>query len=356
MTMRMTVRTLAAAAFLAALHIVPVAHAQSADVLIQQGLELRRAQRDAEALQRFQDAYNLNHSPHALAQIALAEQALGSYVEAEIHLQQALAVQGDAWIDTRRAALAQGLAQISAQLGTIEISGGVAGAQVFVNGTDRGTFPQAARLRVRAGSAVVEIRAQGYMPVQRSIQVSAGGTAREAVQMITAQGQVAVQGQGQVQGQVVQPQGGGGAYVVQQPGQYATYQGQQQPQVQYESQPNLGLFWAGLPVFLVPWILTFSITFALDGGTTDATTWGFIPLIGPWVLLDYPEDDFTFTMLIVSGLLQLAGVTLMVLGLATTREVAVRAELGDGPRAPVLTFTPMFGTDFAGGGLTLTHF
>ncbi|MEZ4337576.1 MAG: tetratricopeptide repeat protein, partial [Sandaracinaceae bacterium] len=159
-----------AAAFVGLLVVAPVASAQSAEILIQQGIDLRRQQRDAEALQHFQDAYGLSQSAEALAQIALAEQALGNYVEAEVHLQQALATQ-DAWINMRRPQLQEALGQISAQLGTIEIAGGVAGAQVFVNGVERGTFPQAARIRARAGSAVIEVRAQGYLSVQRTVMV-----------------------------------------------------------------------------------------------------------------------------------------------------------------------------------------
>ena len=145
-----------------------------------------------------------SHSAQALAQIALAEQALGNYVEAELHMQQALAVQ-DMWINSRRAQLQAALGQISAQLSTIEIAGGVPGAEVYVNGVQRGTFPQAARIRARAGSAVVEIRAQGYVPVQRTVMVMAGGTARESIQLIAAGGGPGVQPQPQPGGAVEIP-------------------------------------------------------------------------------------------------------------------------------------------------------
>ncbi len=344
--MKLTVFSSFAVALLAVAFLSPVAHAQSAEVLLQQGLDMRRQQRDAEALQHFQDAYQLNQSAQALAQIALAEQALGSYVDAEAHLQQALAVQGDIWIDGRRAQLSQALGQISAQLGTVELSGGIPGAQVLVNGVERGTFPQAASLRIRAGSAVIEIRAQGYLPVQRTVVVMAGGIARESIQLI------ATQGQGQV---AVQPQGYGvqaqGGYVVQPQGGYY-----QQPQTRYEEQPNLRLFWAGLPIFLAPWVLTWTVTYAIDGGRTDDTTFGFIPWVGPFLLIDSVNEDISTTMLVISGLAQIAGTALMVLGLATTREVEVRASLGDAPDAPVLAFTPMAGSDFVGGALTLTHY
>jgi len=334
------------AAVTAILSTVPVASAQSAEVLIQQGLDLRRQHRDEEALQRFQDAYNLSHSAQALAQIALAEQALGRFVEAEIHLQQALAVSGDMWIDSRRPQLQQALQQISSQLGTIEIQGGVPGAVVFVNGTERGTMPQAAQLRVRAGSAVVEIRAQGYVPVQRTVNVLAGGTARESIQLIASSGG---------QGQAVQGGGGGGVQVVQggQP-QYGTYQGQAVQTQTYETRPTWGLFWAGLPIFLVPYLVTGLVGSAVGG---EYTTYGWIPVAGPFI---WAADGFVYeeelTILVISGIAQLAGIAMMILGLAIQREVAVRAQLGPDERAPVLTFAPVASDTFAGGALTLSHF
>lgn len=335
------------AAAMAILFTVPVASAQSAEVLIQQGLDLRRQQRDEEALQRFQDAYNLDHSAQALAQIALAEQALGRFVEAEVHLQQALAVQGDAWISTRRPQLQQALEQISSQLGTIQIQGGVPGAVVFVNGTERGTMPQAATLRVRAGSAVVEIRAQGYVPVQRNVNVLAGGTARESIQLIAAAG--GQQGGGQVQA-------GGGVQVVQGgQNQYGTYQGGQAVQTTtYESRPIWGLFWAGLPIFVVPYLVTGLVGQAVGG---DNSTYGWIPVAGPFI---WAADGFLYeeeiTILVISGIAQLAGIAMMILGLALQRDVPVRAQLGPDERSPVLTFEPMVSDTFAGGALTLTHF
>lgn len=337
MTLRANFLPVVAALF-AALLVSSVAHAQSADALIQEGLELRRQTRDAEALQRFQDAYNLSQSAQALAQIALAEQALGNYVEAEIHLQSALATQ-DPWIATRRPALQEALGQISAQLGTIEISGGVPGAQVFVNGIDRGTFPQAARIRARAGSAVIEIRAQGYLTVQRTVMVMAGGTARESVQLVASGGAVVQPTP------YVQPGGGGGYY-------------QQPAQVQYENQPIWGLFWAGLPVFLAPYLITGITVFTINPSYAEEQAFGFIPIVGPFLLLDYISDDtgLGYTFLILDGIVQAAGIVMMVLGLTLTREVAVRAELGDQPDAPTLTFTPLAGPDTVGGALTLTHF
>jgi len=48
-----------------------------ADAAIRRGVDLRRQGQDDQALQEFKKAYELSPSPRALAQIGLAEQALG---------------------------------------------------------------------------------------------------------------------------------------------------------------------------------------------------------------------------------------------------------------------------------------
>src|SRR5437868_5098645 len=81
------------------------ARADDADALIKQGVELRRARRDREALERFRRAYDLAPTPRALAQMGLAEQALSRWVDAESHLGRALEIAEDAWIAKYRTTL-----------------------------------------------------------------------------------------------------------------------------------------------------------------------------------------------------------------------------------------------------------
>lgn len=343
---RVLLFTAATGAALAVVLASPLAYAQTAEVLIEQGLELRRQQRDEEALQRFHDAYQISHSAQALAQVSLAEQALGRFALAELHMQQALAVQSDPWIATRRPQLEQALASIGAELGTIELQGGVPGAEVYVNGELRGTLPDAARIRARAGTAVIEVRAQGYVTVQRSLNVTIGGVLREPIQLIAAQGgQVGVQPYPQ-QGYAVQP--GVQPY---QPGY--PQQGYQTP-TRTVSQPIIPMFIAGIPVFLVPWLLTgvFDQVFANDA-------LGFIPIVGPFILIGtigYDETGIAVPMLVIDGILQIAGIALIVLGLTLRRNVQVRAQLGDDPEAPTITLLPMAGPEMAGLSASLTHF
>src|SRR3954451_10973455 len=89
----------------------PVASA-SEEELINRGIALREARNDGAALEAFRQAYALSKSPRTLAQMALAEQALGRWVEAEADLGQALGRADDSWIARNKGLLSQALAEI----------------------------------------------------------------------------------------------------------------------------------------------------------------------------------------------------------------------------------------------------
>jgi tetratricopeptide (TPR) repeat protein len=72
--------------------------------LIRRGVELRKEHRNDEALAAFAQAFALAPSPAAQAQRALAEQALGRWLDAEKDLEAALASEDDRWIEKNRGA------------------------------------------------------------------------------------------------------------------------------------------------------------------------------------------------------------------------------------------------------------
>jgi hypothetical protein len=154
--------------------------ADEGDDLIKQGIECRRKRDDACGLRFFEEAYDKGHSPRALAQIALAEQALGKWVAASEHLRQALAVRGDAWIEKNRAVLNDSAARVAAHVGFIEIFGGSPGAEVRVDGTARGTLPLARPLATTTGTIAIDLVMMGRLPFRRTTTVQAGETTREA--------------------------------------------------------------------------------------------------------------------------------------------------------------------------------
>ena len=150
----------------------------SSEALLTRGVEARKAGDDRAAFEAFRRAFELDGSGRALAQMALAEQALGRWVDAYEHLQAALAREGDAWVNEHRAALAGALGEIEGRLGSLDIACNVAGASVEVDGQARGQLPLAGPLRLSAGQSVVTVSAPGYFKIVRQVQVDAGELSR----------------------------------------------------------------------------------------------------------------------------------------------------------------------------------
>ncbi len=92
--------------------LVPTAHAQDADALYREGVELRGAGRDEDALARFQRAHEIAPSGRTLAQIGFAEQALGRFRDAHRHLMEARATQ-EPWVTEHRQLIDESLAVVS---------------------------------------------------------------------------------------------------------------------------------------------------------------------------------------------------------------------------------------------------
>lgn len=151
--------------------------------LLRQGVELRSHGRDAEALEVFRRAWERSHSPRAQAQVALAEQALGRWLEAEEHLTAALTATGDPWVARTRPVLEQALGVIRQHLGRLEVEGNVPGAAVRVDGREVGTLPLRAPVRLRAGDVTLEVSAPGYYPVSRRVTIPPDAAARELVEL-----------------------------------------------------------------------------------------------------------------------------------------------------------------------------
>jgi hypothetical protein len=154
------------------------AESDSPEVLMARGIEFRKRREDRLALAAFERSWTLGGAPRALAQLALAEQALGFWREAHAHLEQALNRDEDPWISEHQPALRVALNEIASHLGTVEINCNVDGAEVRVDGRIVGHTPLQQPLRLVAGKSVVEVGVDGYFDMARQVQVDAGGIAR----------------------------------------------------------------------------------------------------------------------------------------------------------------------------------
>ena len=157
--------------------------ATEADALISKGVELREKGRDDEALTVFRQALAKAPTPRARAQVGLAEQALGMWVVAEADLSAALANEDDAWITKNRSALEGALSVVRRRITTLEVRG-AEHAEVYIDGVKLGAG--AGPFRVEAGRRTLEVRAPGFQPTARMVELPPGGIARETVTLVAA--------------------------------------------------------------------------------------------------------------------------------------------------------------------------
>jgi hypothetical protein len=154
-----------------------------AERFMRQGIELRRAGRDEEALELFRRAESLQASPRGLAQMGLAEQALGRWVAADKDLASALQARNDAWVIKNRAVLESARTSVGNHLGRVTILGSPSGATVLINGQKAGTLPLADPVVVAAGEVFVAAEAPGFVSINRKITVDPRGLTRETIDL-----------------------------------------------------------------------------------------------------------------------------------------------------------------------------
>ncbi|MFO0607938.1 MAG: PEGA domain-containing protein [Polyangiales bacterium] len=148
---------------------------------LRRGVELRRAGRDLESIAEFEAAHRLSPEPRASAQLGLACQAVGRWLDADRLLREALAAPDDAWVARNRTALDRALAVVAGHVGRLEVSGDVPGAEVRVDGALVGTLPMAAPAPVLAGLVTLDVTAPSHEPVSRRFTVEPGALVRESV-------------------------------------------------------------------------------------------------------------------------------------------------------------------------------
>lgn len=169
---------------LLALALPRAARAQSAEVerLLRRGVELRQQGSNDAALTEFERAHELAHTPRTLAQVALCEQALGRWVDAEAHLREALRARTNPWIARNRAALDGALGVIAQHIGQVMVRTDAPGAELSINGRVVAVLPREEPFRVDAGEATIVVTAAGRSASQR-VAVEAGETTRITIRL-----------------------------------------------------------------------------------------------------------------------------------------------------------------------------
>lgn len=144
------------------------------EALLRRGVALRQRGDDAGALDQFQRARALTDEPRVLAQVALAEQALGRWVDAARHLREAVAHEDDPWIRRNAAALAGARDEIMRHVGGVTVEGPGAQGELRVDDARVAALPMTAPAVVLAGERALQVRREGYTPWSQSFTVRPG--------------------------------------------------------------------------------------------------------------------------------------------------------------------------------------
>jgi hypothetical protein len=156
---------------------------EDVEALLKKGIELRRHGRDREALAEFQRAAKISRTPRVTAQIALAEQALGLWVDAESDMREALANAQDPWIAKNRPVLEGALGTVRGHVGTVEIWGAPDGAEVLLDDKLLGHLPSAGPTSFATEDLELVVRAPGYLQIKRILHIQLGAANREHVDL-----------------------------------------------------------------------------------------------------------------------------------------------------------------------------
>jgi hypothetical protein len=163
------------------------ANAAASAALVDQGIELRRQGKDAEALDVFKQAVLLHpDSVRALIHVATCYQAVGDWVAADAHLRRALEHTSDPYVERHKQALENAQRVIAERLGMLEVGGGPAGAVVLLNGQRMGQLPLSEPIRATVGDYLLEVKMPGHYPTSRPVSIKSRTLVREDVQLASA--------------------------------------------------------------------------------------------------------------------------------------------------------------------------
>src|SRR6185369_3431439 len=148
-----------------------------AETLIQQANRLRSQGQDQKALPLMKEAYDLAPSPRTAGQLGLAELAVGYWLEADRHLDEALAAPTHPWVAKNRAALGSAQKTARSHLVSVTLDGEPAGAEVVANGQAVGRLPLP-NLVLAEGRITFTVRAPGYDVQTKQVTLTGGGQSR----------------------------------------------------------------------------------------------------------------------------------------------------------------------------------
>jgi hypothetical protein len=145
-----------------------------------EGIDHYQAGRYERALEAFQEAYEIKPTWRLLYNHAQCYAMLNRHGQALTAFEAYLAQGGDEVVEGRREEVLGEIQRLRAMVGTVEI-GGEDGDRVVVNGVDRGSLPEASRVKVEMGTVSVVVKRGGQAVLERKFQLSGQETVALAV-------------------------------------------------------------------------------------------------------------------------------------------------------------------------------
>ena len=143
---------------------------KEADVLMDQD-------RHADALALYARAYELTADPALLYNQGRALESLGDYPEALEKLER-FDREASPALRARVPGLPDLLADLRGRIATLVVTTNAPGARLLVRDKAAGTIDKETRIRTRAGSATIEVVAEGYVPFKKDIDLAGGGVTK----------------------------------------------------------------------------------------------------------------------------------------------------------------------------------
>jgi len=178
--MRVWAAILACAGLLSSGLLAAASASEDPEALIREGVKLRREGQDARAEGYFRRAYELAKTPRTAAQLGLAELAVGEFVEAELHLSEAL-VARDAWVTEHLKALEEGRSKARQHLLRVELMSVPSGATYALGGGSPVGVPADGVVWLAPTTSTLRVAAQGRRPFEVRVDGREGEIRRIAV-------------------------------------------------------------------------------------------------------------------------------------------------------------------------------
>jgi hypothetical protein len=160
------------------------AESPEVEKLITEAIRLREQGKDLDALEDLKKASELDPgSVRVQVHLSNVYQALGQWLSADQYLRLALAQSDQPYVQRHRQELDDARGVIEDNIGTLDVEGEPAGAEVTLNGRLIGSLPLPAPVPVTVGTYTLEVKMDGHYAVRRPIAIAGHAFVRESVRL-----------------------------------------------------------------------------------------------------------------------------------------------------------------------------